>query len=627
MKLRLLILLTLLTVLLAACNFSLAEDVTPPPDYVPPAPAPTLAPAFPASAPDVNAGAALYAEKCAPCHGPTGQGDGPQAAILGVNVPALGTSAEAAAAIPAQWYNIVTQGNMPKMMPPFTSLSDQQRWDVVAYALSLSTPAEQIQAGKAQYETYCVECHGLDGKLNPKADLTNQESMAQLSLNDLASIIQNGKQPGMEALPLASADAQSVAAYTRTFTLATSQPQASSAPSTEPAPAATPATGTDTASTPNGLISGTVINGSGGSIPTGLKATLHTFEHDLTTQQFNEGKSREATVAPNGRFLFTAVPMTQTSAYFVSIEFSGTTYESSPAVPGQDGQTEYDLPITIFETTTDQSALTISTAHLLLDYSQPGKIQVVEFYIISNPGTQAVVAAQPGQAVLTVSLPKGYQNLQFDSGSLGDRFLQTADGFADTLSIPPTNETSQYSLVFAFDMPYTADNSPLAFLTGQKFELTQAFPLQTEKVNLLIPLGLQAEGSNLTAGKTQEMGGGVTYQLYSSSAIAAGQPFSARISGKPQAAATSASPTTNQNLLIGLGAFGLVLILAGAFLFWRERRTAQADEEEQEEDADLNEDEILDAIIALDDQYKAGNLSEAAYKQRRAQLKARLQDQ
>ncbi len=45
MKLRIPFLLTV-TLLLAACNFTLAEDVTPPPNYVPPTPGPTLGPLF-----------------------------------------------------------------------------------------------------------------------------------------------------------------------------------------------------------------------------------------------------------------------------------------------------------------------------------------------------------------------------------------------------------------------------------------------------------------------------------------------------------------------------------------------------------------------------------------------------
>jgi len=32
----------------------------------------------------------------------------------------------------------------------------------------------------------------------------------------------------------------------------------------------------------------------------------------------------------------------------------------------------------------------------------------------------------------------------------------------------------------------------------------------------------------------------------------------------------------------------------------------------------------MDAIVALDDQYKAGNITESAYKDRRAELKAKL---
>ncbi|MCS6993625.1 MAG: cytochrome c, partial [Anaerolineales bacterium] len=135
-----------LSFLLTGC-ISLAEDVTPPPGYMAPTPAPTLsAEVFPASSPDVNSGAAIYAEKCAPCHGVTGQGDGPQAAQLPVVVPPLGRPDYAFDKSPVRWYQIVTQGNLQNFMPGFTSLSDQQRWDVVAYALSLSVSAEQVQA-------------------------------------------------------------------------------------------------------------------------------------------------------------------------------------------------------------------------------------------------------------------------------------------------------------------------------------------------------------------------------------------------------------------------------------------------------------------------------------------------
>ena len=57
MKLRHTFILAIAATLLAACNFTLAADVTPPPGYVAPTPAPTLGPLFPASAPDIENGA------------------------------------------------------------------------------------------------------------------------------------------------------------------------------------------------------------------------------------------------------------------------------------------------------------------------------------------------------------------------------------------------------------------------------------------------------------------------------------------------------------------------------------------------------------------------------------------
>src|SRR5512139_1808952 len=91
-------------VLLTACNFTLAEDIPPPPGYVAPTPMPTLGALYPASAPDVQNGAAIFAERCAPCHGATGLGDGPQSMQLPVTVPGIGLPEGARGASPAAWF-------------------------------------------------------------------------------------------------------------------------------------------------------------------------------------------------------------------------------------------------------------------------------------------------------------------------------------------------------------------------------------------------------------------------------------------------------------------------------------------------------------------------------------------
>ncbi|MCK6540891.1 MAG: c-type cytochrome, partial [Anaerolineales bacterium] len=106
MKLRIAILI-LLAAFLSACNMSLAEDVTPPPGYIPPTPVPTLV-LVPPQTPNIANGEAIYFEKCAACHGETGLGDGPQGIQLGVTVPAFALPEIARPASPAAWYTVVT---------------------------------------------------------------------------------------------------------------------------------------------------------------------------------------------------------------------------------------------------------------------------------------------------------------------------------------------------------------------------------------------------------------------------------------------------------------------------------------------------------------------------------------
>jgi hypothetical protein len=92
--------------------------------------------------------------------------------------------------------------------------------------------------------------------------------------------------------------------------------------------------------------------------------------------------------------------------------------------------------------------------------------------------------------------------------------------------------------------------------------------------------------------------------------------------------------STQSELVIGIGAFGVVLIIAGVWLYRQRRNRPEDDLEEEEEGAEADEaevaavqdtpDTLLDAIVALDDLYQAGQLPDAAYQQRRAELKARL---
>jgi glucose/arabinose dehydrogenase len=80
-----------------------------------------------------KAGATLYAQKCAPCHGANGQGAG--------NIPALAKGPTQSAADGAIFW-FITQGDPGNGMPSWSALPAQQRWQIIAYIRALG-------AGKA----------------------------------------------------------------------------------------------------------------------------------------------------------------------------------------------------------------------------------------------------------------------------------------------------------------------------------------------------------------------------------------------------------------------------------------------------------------------------------------------
>ena len=639
MKFRSILLFVFILLALSAC--SLADDITPPPGYQSPVPQPTLGPSFPAAAPDLTAGAVIFAQECAPCHGAQGLGNGPQAAQLPKPPTALGQPEIALAAVPSDWYKIVTQGEMDAYMPPFTSLDDQQRWDVVAYSLSLGTTPAELAQGKAIYEANCVKCHGADGKQSVKSDFSNQARMAALSQTDLFNAITKGVDP-MPAFAgqLSEAERYAAAAYLRTFSQANApingtQPPASTTSAAETEPPASTATAAEagtavptTSGTPESAasavtgtpdvmisaITGKITNKSGGAVPAGLKVTLHVFEHDAANSQFSEISTEETTIHADGTYSFAKRQMPASQGFYVSVVYANTTYQSDPVVPTA-GQTAYNLPVDIYETTTDASGLFADQLHIILDYSQPDTIQVVEFYIISNPGTKTIIPAQKGAAIVTASLPKGYTNLQFQDGQLGDRYIQTADGFGDTLPVPPGSQ--KYQLVFAFKLPYNAN-----------FDFVEPFSINVSSITFLVSEGVKADAPGIIDGGLKDMGnGGSKYQLYTLDGRKVGESIKVSVSGSPSQASSTppASETdSHNNIIIGVGALGLALILTGGWLFWRDRKRAPVERVLPAKENEINSDEIIDAIIALDDQYKAGNIVADAYQQRRAELKEQL---
>jgi mono/diheme cytochrome c family protein len=624
MKSRFSLILILLGLTLTACNFSLAEDITPPPDYVPPTPAPTLGPLFPAQTPDLSNGATIYAEKCAACHGETGMGDGEQGKQLPVSVAALGLPEVARQASPAKWFTVVTQGNLDNFMPPFTSLSEQERWDVVAYALSLSSDKQIIDQGKALYQANCLACHGPDGSAIPEFDLSDQSVMAEYSAANLFDFTSTGAEPKMPAYKdkLSEDDLWALTAYMRTFTFSATEtvtPTAASTPTPEPGSTSEATPPADTTTTPVGMgfVSGKVTNGSGGDVPSGLTVDLRIFEHDQSGN-FTPVDTQGGQVQPNGSYRFDNVELNAQRVYLTTVEYLGIQYQSEMGfVTG--GENKLDLPVTIYDTSSDPSPLTVDRWHIFLNFTEPGSVQVIELVVITNPSMKAIIPDPSGTPALTFHLPEGAVGLQFEDSQTPGRYVQSADGtFGDTSPVLPG--VGQHEVVFAYNLPY-----------DKKMDFTQQTDLPVDAAVVMAPQGIKVQSDLLSSGGTRDFQG-MTYSLYNSQPLPASGEFSMTVSGQPAGLSSSDStqtqPNTRRNLLIGVGTLGVVLILVGGWLYWRERSQAEETDDELdfvEEEAEADEaDTLMDAIIALDDLHRAGKIPDEAYHQRRLELKEQL---
>jgi len=617
--------------LLSACSFSLAEDITPPPGaevpFEEPTQPPLSGPLYPLVRPDPAAAIATFADKCAPCHGVTGLGDGAMAGQLPVPAPALGTNQVSRSASPSEWYTIVTQGNLERRMPPFNSLSDRQRWDVVAYLYSLSTNAQIIAAGEELYQANCAACHGAIGNGKgpeagglsvPPTSFIDLEMMAGISDEQLFQAISEGMGSDMPAYAeqLSTQEIWAVSDYLRSLTFASQV--ATSDTAETPIPAATESGEIEVASpTPEsvsgfGRVEGQVVSASGGKLPADLNVTLHGFD------QMQQAYTAETPVDQDGAYLFEEVPMPEGRAFLTSIEVEGVASSSDIAVVDAE-TTSLVLIIPYYETTSDPSLLTVDRLHLLFEYVEPETLRVVEMYIISNPDERIVVAAEEGQPVLSYALPQGATNLQFQDGTVGERYIELAGGFGDFSAVRPG--AAQHQVIYSYDLPYKSG-----------LDFRHAVDLPVNALVVMIPEdGIRFQGEQLDDLGTRDVQG-IPYHMYSSDALEAGTDLAIDISGQPAAGGPMLSLGSNSDLTIGLLAFGVALILAGGWLYLRSRngKADQAEQDHEEEslaqDGGEDVDTLLDAILALDDRYKAGELPKDAYLKRREELKASIEN-
>ena len=525
----------------------------------------------------------------------------------------------ARAAVPDEWFTLVTVGRLDRFMPGFTSLSDDQRWSVVGYALSLGLDPARWSDGERVFGQSCAGCHGASGSgTDAGPDLTRTDFQARRSEQAIFDTVTQGAAPEMPGFEgsLTEDERWAVADFVRHLGLTTAEPTATptleagpTAEGTAPGETAVATSATVESAAPTvgptavagGSLTGTIVNGTAdAAVPHAVEVTLHGFDGDT------EVLTETAPARADGTFTFVVTELVPGRLYVATVDYLGSLYASDIVHLTSDAPSA-SLPITIYETTTDASMVQVDRLHVLVSAPGEGVLQIVELWILSNPGDRTVIPPEGGNG-LEGTLPEGAVNVSFDETTPGERFQVGEGSFFDNRPLPPGSGTGEW--VFSYSLPYQRQLDLLR---------TAAYPIGS--IVVLVPEGLKVAADGLTDTGTRDVQG-QSLHTYSLGAVAVGSEVRLRLSGQP-AAAVTVTPTSPW--ILGVAVLAVALIGAG-LLWFRPRRQRHGDEEEEEEedgDAGESADALMLALATLDRDFEAGKVAEADYRTQREDLKSR----
>lgn len=565
-------------------------------------------PLEPADIPDAHAGLPLFADRCINCHGPEGKGDGEMAGNLPKPPRDFSDEEFRRTAVPSLMFQTITDGILEGGMPPFgpsssNAIEAADRWDLVAAVYSLGTPVEALEEGRVVYEEYCLACHGENGDGNgPEAadstatptDLTdlrywynrsNEMVLADLQNNEIAD----------HTYSLETNELWDATDYARSFSYVYADPEAAAQPIASVS------------------VAGQIMNGTTDELITDGAVTLRAFTPDL-----QEAATLTTAVGPNGRYVFEVSDAGPDWVYMASIDHGDLNFSSNPErLDVSDPQLE--MPIVVFDTTDDPSAININQVHMIMDYAND-RVQFSEIYVLSNL-EPAVFVGESGvsdEGTLQFALPAGAENVEFQRSFRSfENFLPasevipTEQGYADTIPIRPGD--GAMNLLVSYDLP---------FEEGMTIEHPVFY--DTGNATIVVPdIGLTIEGDEWVSEGPQQMGNAGSISSYSRPALAAGEAISFSLEGRPEAPARVGGDVSTGDDTMGILIGGAVLLLvAGGAAYtlngWRtDAQDAAADQANQV-------DRLLYAVAGLDEAYDAGNLEESVYQERRVELMKQL---
>lgn len=548
---------------------------------------------YPAQPPNLAEGERLYALHCTACHAPDGSGRGEL--VLSGQVPEMQSFLDAEAMrskTPAEYFEIITKGNLANLMPPWqNALTEQQRWDVAHYALFMHYTPEQVALGQQLYAQYCADCHGEAGRgdgarqleIGGKSyNLTYPRDMAFLSDRDLVGAMREGRGDAMPMLDATVSDEEAfaIAAYIRTFATVNDPAAAQAEP----------------VFNPNAFtISGRVVNGTTGQpAPQGLPIYLNYGSASAGLEML------QTTVGADGRYTFENVPRLPESAYFVYTLYSGVTFDGGVRRVEEIGAA-LDVPLSIFENTDDLSIIrlagieTVMEPFTALSEQQTSGLLVTQAFTFENTGDRAFVLSQAGRTFsVLLTMPPGSIALN----AINDRRFIVAQ--------------EQFAVIYAMGLPPGETRIELVYFwpyeNGAVFDQALNYAFNGETTLTIAPKSVTLRDA---AGWGVDTSAPFVNQYRRTVNIPRGGSLVFDLTGG-LTPAVGANVVTGDVLLPLLAVIGAMVLLGlGAFLLLK-RRSAPGLEA------------LLQQIAQLDALHERGQINHDAYQRQRKALKEQV---
>lgn len=544
---------------------------------------------LPAAPGDAARGLEIYQARCANCHGPQGGGDGELAPQSPMPPAVFADPAYRLTAVPTEMYLTIVNGRMDQGMPPFgpgtqNPLSEQDVWDAIAAIYAFSTPSESLETGAGLYAEV-VDESALPALTEPGFWATQSNEAVLVALQQADALT---------AADLAEADLQAIVDYARSsYGYVYNDPRAQFAPISA------------------AIVQGEVRNGTTDELVGNVTATLRAFTRDV-----QETMTMTTTVGADGRYVFELNDVPADWIYLVAAEYNGTRFNSQPAILER-ALPELDLPVTVYENSSDPSPISIAQLHVILNFVAD-QVQISQLYRFDNLGNALFVGptGNPQDGTVEIVLPAGAQNVEFQRGFgdlsnfvLANEVVQTDTGWADTLPLWPGR--ASLDLLVSYELPYQ---------NGMRIAHPLNYPVGNASA-ILPDAGVSLQEGGWQLQGQQAMGEGVTFVSYTNPEIGGADTLNFTLNGRPRQTASlggSSLAVRNETSELIVGSIGLLVVVGAAVYLisaWRSHSTAVA-----ESDPDA----LLQALAELDEAFENGEIDQADYEEEREALKLEL---